>query len=136
MTRFVSWLNGLFDAYVIDGMVNAVANLTYWVGNRFRRLQTGNINGYLYVAQQGTSGNWTVLFPNPQINGGLNAVKRFQEYEVPSGDWFQFDGAAGTEHVFVFLSREPLAKLPGFDRPVRSFESGSPTMIAELRTSI
>ena len=61
---------------------------------------------------------------------------QFQEYEVPNGDWFQFDGAAGTEHVFVFLSREPLAKLPGFDRPVRSFESGSPAMIAELRTSI
>jgi hypothetical protein len=88
------------------------------------------------VAQQGTSGNWTVLFPNPQVNGGLNTVKRFQEYEVPRGDWFQFDGPAGTEHVFVFLSREPLAKLPGFDRPVKSFETGSPAMIAELRTSI
>jgi NADH-quinone oxidoreductase subunit L len=42
------WLNGLFDAYIIDGMVNATANVTYWAGNRFRRLQTGNINGYLY----------------------------------------------------------------------------------------
>jgi hypothetical protein len=28
--------------------VNAVANITFWVGNRFRRLQTGNINSYLY----------------------------------------------------------------------------------------
>lgn len=108
----------------------------FQTGDRIRFAFESNINGYLYVAQQGTSGNWTVLFPNPQINGGLNAVKRFQEYEVPSGDWFQFDGAAGTEHVFVFLSREPLSKLPGFDRPVRSFESASPAMIAELRTSI
>jgi serine/threonine-protein kinase len=108
----------------------------FQTGDRIRFAFESNIDGYLYVAQQGTSGNWTVLFPNPQVNGGLNTVKRFQEYEVPRGDWFQFDGPAGTEHVFVFLSREPLAKLPGFDRPVKSFETGSPAMIAELRTSI
>jgi NADH-quinone oxidoreductase subunit L len=48
VTRFVSWLNGLFDAYIIDGIVNAVANITFWVGNKFRRVQTGNINSYLY----------------------------------------------------------------------------------------
>jgi len=49
LTRFASWLNGLFDDYIIDGMVNAVANVTFWMGNKFRRLQTGNINGYLFV---------------------------------------------------------------------------------------
>ena len=48
LTRFVSWLNGLFDAYVIDGLVNFVADFTFWMGNKFRRLQTGNINSYLY----------------------------------------------------------------------------------------
>jgi NADH-quinone oxidoreductase subunit L len=49
VTRFVSWLNGLFDTYIIDGLVNAVANVTFWAGNKVRRLQTGNINGYLFV---------------------------------------------------------------------------------------
>jgi len=48
LTRFIAWLNGLFDAYVIDGIVNAVGNITFWVGNRVRRVQTGNINSYLY----------------------------------------------------------------------------------------
>ena len=48
LVRFVSWFNGLFDAYIIDGMVNAIANLTFWFGNKFRRIQTGNINSYLY----------------------------------------------------------------------------------------
>ena len=48
LVRFLSWLNGLFDAYVIDGLVNVVADLTYWIGNKLRRVQTGNINGYLY----------------------------------------------------------------------------------------
>ncbi|MDZ4345919.1 MAG: NADH-quinone oxidoreductase subunit L [Candidatus Binatia bacterium] len=48
LTRFTSWLNGLFDHYIIDGIVNAIANLTFWTGNKFRGVQTGNINGYLY----------------------------------------------------------------------------------------
>ena len=48
LTRFVSWVNGLFDQYIIDGIVNAVANIIFWIGNKFRRVQTGNINSYLY----------------------------------------------------------------------------------------
>jgi NADH-quinone oxidoreductase subunit L len=48
LTRFISWLNGLFDNYIIDGIVNAIANITFWLGNKFRRVQTGNINSYLY----------------------------------------------------------------------------------------
>jgi NADH-quinone oxidoreductase subunit L len=48
LTRFFSWLNGLFDNYIIDGIVNAIANITFWTGNMFRRVQTGNINSYLY----------------------------------------------------------------------------------------
>ena len=48
LTRFVSWLDGLFDQYIIDGIVNAIANIIFWAGNRLRRVQTGNINSYLY----------------------------------------------------------------------------------------
>jgi NADH-quinone oxidoreductase subunit L len=48
LTRLTSWLNGLFDNYIIDGIVNAIANFTFWTGNKFRRIQTGNINSYLY----------------------------------------------------------------------------------------
>jgi hypothetical protein len=108
----------------------------FHTGDRVRFAFESNINGYLYVAQQGASGSWTVLFPNPQINGGRNSVKRFEEYEVPEGGWFTMDENTGVEHVFVFLSREPLNTLPGFDRPVKSFERGSGVMIAELAQSI
>ena len=45
---FLSWLSGLFDHYVVDWLVNLVSNVTYNVGGRLRRLQTGSINGYLY----------------------------------------------------------------------------------------
>jgi NADH-quinone oxidoreductase subunit L len=49
LTTFFSWLNGLFDNYVVDWLVNALANLTFWAGVKFKRVQTGNINSYLYV---------------------------------------------------------------------------------------
>ncbi len=45
---FLSWLSGLFDHYVVDWLVNFASNVTYNVGGRLRRLQTGSINGYLY----------------------------------------------------------------------------------------
>ena len=105
-------------------------------GERIKFAFESNIDGYLYVAQQGTSGNWTVLFPNPDINGGLNAVKSFEEYEVPQGGWFMMDSNSGVEQLFVFLSREPIMTLPGFDRPVRTFESGSPALVTSLQQSI
>ncbi len=105
-------------------------------GDRLRFAFESNIDGYLYVAQQGASGNWDVLFPNPEINGGRNAVKRFEEYEVPRSDWFELDANVGTERVFVFLSREPLKTLPGFDRPVKTMERGNGTLVAELASSI
>jgi serine/threonine protein kinase len=126
----------MIQSGVGDAPIDVDPSKEFQTGDRIRFAFESNIDGYLYVAQQGTSGNWTVLFPNPQINGGRNAVKRFAEYEVPQEDWFQFSGAPGTERVFVFLSKEPMTTLPGFDRPVKSFEPGSATMIAELRSSI
>ena len=59
--------------------------------------------------QQGSSGSWTVLFPNPDINGGRNQIKKGDEYNVPDGAWFTFDDRPGTEQVFVFLSRDQVA---------------------------
>jgi len=126
----------LIQAGVNDAPMDVDPAGEFKTGDRLRFAFESNIDGFLYVAQQGASGNWGVLFPNPDINGGRNAVKRFEEYEVPSGAWFELDENAGTERIFVFLSREPLKTLPGFDRPVRSFERGNGTMIAELQNSI
>ena len=108
----------------------------FHTGERIKFAFESNIDGYLYVAQQGTSGNWTVLYPHPDINGGLNKVKRFEEYEIPNDNWFQLQGNPGEEQLFVFLSRDPLNTLPGFDRPVKAFERSSPTLVAQLQGTI
>ena len=44
----LSMLSGLFDTYIVDGLVNLASNETLAIGGRLRRLQTGSINGYLY----------------------------------------------------------------------------------------
>ncbi len=49
VTRGLARLEGRFDAVVVDGLVNALANATGALGARLRRVQTGNINTYLYV---------------------------------------------------------------------------------------
>jgi NADH-quinone oxidoreductase subunit L len=48
-TRLGSWASGLFDRYVVDGAVNGIASVASFAGGRVRRLQTGEINAYLYV---------------------------------------------------------------------------------------
>ena len=48
-TTIVSWINGLIDNYIVDGIVNKVADTTFYAGDKFRKVQTGNITGYLYV---------------------------------------------------------------------------------------
>jgi len=48
VTRATSWLSGQFDHYVVDGLVNGAAWATAGIGNRVRRIQTGNINWYVY----------------------------------------------------------------------------------------
>jgi serine/threonine-protein kinase len=126
----------LLQAGANDAPADVDPSTPFQTGDRIRFAFESNINGYLYVAQQGTSGDWTVLYPHQEINGGLNVVKRHTEIQIPPDDWFQFQGASGTERVFVFLSREPMKTLPGFERPVKSYQPGSPALIASLQTQI
>jgi NADH-quinone oxidoreductase subunit L len=49
LTAGFSWLNGLFDNHVVDRLVNILADRTFDLGTRLRRVQTGSINAYLYV---------------------------------------------------------------------------------------
>jgi NADH-quinone oxidoreductase subunit L len=49
VTTLTSQLNGWIDNRFVDGLVNGIANLIFAVGQRVRMIQTGSINGYLYV---------------------------------------------------------------------------------------
>jgi len=110
---------------------------TFHSGDKVKLSFESNIAGYLYVASQGSSGNWTVLFPSAQINGGRNQIAPLEEHDVPSdGGWFRFDDNVGTENLFVFLSRDPLSQLPGFGRPVTRAETLTASVVQGLQQSI
>lgn len=81
---------------------------TFRTGDSIRLEVESNINGYLYVVTQGTSGQWQLLFPRPEVAGGSNRVQPHVKVNVPGdkGAW-KFDEHAGTEKLFVVLARQP-----------------------------
>jgi hypothetical protein len=85
------------------------ADTTFHSGDRIRLEAQANSTGYLYVVAQGSSGNWQVLFPSREVSNGSNLVHRGETRLVPGGNQgqFVFDEQAGTEKLFVVLSRQP-----------------------------
>ncbi|MBV8818441.1 MAG: DUF4384 domain-containing protein [Acidobacteriaceae bacterium] len=78
-------------------------------GDRIRVRVETNDTGYLYVVNmQSSSGNWQVLYPSSDAGGmkGNNKVEKGHEYLIPKTN-FRFDENAGTEKLFVILSRQP-----------------------------
>jgi NADH-quinone oxidoreductase subunit L len=53
VTRVFANIDGAIDKYIVDGAVNAVANVTIEGGRALRRVQTGRIQTYLYGALAG-----------------------------------------------------------------------------------
>ena len=80
-------------------------------GDRIRLLVQANDDAYLYIVQRGSSGNWSLLFPTPEIAGGNNRIEKGRSYEIPAGHWFAFDEQPGEEKLFIVLSRPPEASL-------------------------
>lgn len=113
-----------------------IASATFRAGDKVRLSFESNVDGYLYVVQQGSSGRWSVLFPSPEINGGRNRVRKSDEYMVPDDGWFEFDSNPGAENLFVFFSREPMQALPGFSKPVTRSETLTASAVSELQGTI
>jgi len=82
-------------------------------GDGLRVSVESNDPAYLYIVARGTSGGWNVLFPDAAINKGDNRIEPHSRYEIPAGGQFTFDQQAGTERVFVVLSRTQESDLEG-----------------------
>jgi hypothetical protein len=65
--------------------------------------------GYLYIVMGGSSGQWRVLFPAKDIDGGNNRIAKAQPCTIPpeSDPPFVFDENAGVEKVSLVMSRKP-----------------------------
>jgi hypothetical protein len=97
--------------YNSDGSTTDVLpDTVFHSGDRIRLSIEPNARGFLYIANQGTSGNWRAMFPSPEIENGDNRVEPMHQYVIPSGKQvFTFDTIAGKENLFVVFSRQPVA---------------------------
>lgn len=85
---------------------------TFHSGDQLRLSIMSNEPGYLYVIQQGSSGNWSPIFPIPNAGANSNRVEPGTPSQVPGGTGsFKFDPHPGMEKLFVVLSREPISDL-------------------------
>ncbi len=68
---------------------------------RFR----ASFNGYLYVMNHATSGNFVLLFPKEET-GTMNRIEAGREYLVPMTEngWFRLEGPPGYEVVYWLVS--------------------------------
>lgn len=70
------------------------------------------------IYSRDSSGQFFLVFPNPEVSETPNPLKAGQRYSFPeSGRMLAFDAHSGTEHFFVVLSAQSLADLssPGED---------------------
>ncbi len=58
---FLSWVHGLCDKYIVDGIANLLANVSYGIGAWLRGIQTGYLRSYVLFLVLAAVGIWVVL---------------------------------------------------------------------------
>lgn len=82
--------------------------------DRVRFRATTNFDGYLYVMNQGTSGDYTRLFPR-EDTGSQNKLKAGKEYVVPATEGaFRITGPAGHEIVYWMITPVDIGARPEY----------------------
>jgi hypothetical protein len=100
-----AWVQ-LVDA--TGGTKDVSPSRTFLANERIRLAVRTNRPGYLYVANIGSSGVPTVIFPKA---GQSNAVAPGLSYTVPDKATLRFDALPGTETLLVVLSPQPLEQV-------------------------
>jgi len=83
-------------------------------GDILRFRLTSRIAGYLYVVDQGTSGETDTLFPAAGATEGENRIDPNRMEVIPAnGDgWFQISGPAGFDVLYFVVSASPMSLPP------------------------
>lgn len=66
-----------------------------------------NRGGFVYVFNQGTSGQWSTLIPSPETEDYLSAVQPYTLLEVPRKNCFEMDNKPGTERLLIVVTDKP-----------------------------
>lgn len=82
--------------------------------DRFRLVFKADQEGFLYVVNQGSSGEFMLLFPRRAAGLPNNLVKAGQTFKVPpegQDSWMRFSEVPGSESITVFLSKNRIDAL-------------------------
>jgi hypothetical protein len=91
-----------------DNTPTEVPNDTvFHAGDRIRFSVETNAAGYLYIVNQGSSGNWKTMFPSAEIEDGNNRIEGWRPYTMPPKSRLAFDSTVGTENLFIVFSLQP-----------------------------
>ena len=91
-----------------DNTPTEVPNDTvFHAGDRIRFTVETNAAGYLYIINQGSSGNWKPMFPSAEIEDGNNRIEGWRPYTMPPKSRLAFDSTVGTENLFIVFSLQP-----------------------------
>jgi hypothetical protein len=91
-----------------DNSPTEVPNDTvFHAGDRIRFSVEANAPGYLYIINQGSSGNWKPMFPSAEIDDGNNHIEGWRPYTMPPKSRLAFDSTVGTENLFIVFSLKP-----------------------------
>src|ERR1035437_2766570 len=95
-----------------DNTPTEVPNDTvFHAGDHIQFSVEANAPGYLYIVNQGTSGNWKPMFPSAEIEDGNNRIEGWRPYTMPPKSRLAFDSTVGTENLFIVLSLQPESDL-------------------------
>jgi hypothetical protein len=95
-----------------DGKIETMAaGHVFDTGDQVRLRLKSHYDGFLYVMDQGTSGQFATVFPAADA-GTNNRLEAEKEYFVPAGndDWFEVSGPAGFDTLYFMLSPVELAR--------------------------
>jgi hypothetical protein len=91
-----------------DNSPTEVPNDTvFHAGDRIRFSVEANGPGYLYIINQGSSGNWKPVFPSAENEDGNNRIEGWRPYTMPPKSRLAFDSTVGTENIFIVFSLQP-----------------------------
>jgi len=88
--------------------------LVFSQGDRVRFRFHTNFDGYLYVMNQATSGNYETLFPR-EDTGEQNHIESAKEYVVPAVQgWFRVSGPPGQDILYWMVTPLSLGTQPKY----------------------
>jgi hypothetical protein len=96
------------------GLVPVDAAQEFHSGDRIAVSLEPNTEGYIYVFEAENDRDPIMLFPNVVLDGGANAAHPHTRETYPSdvSYAFEFDQNPAVEHLYVVVSRHPLAGVP------------------------